>query len=53
MKRVVCTISGKDFETIKDVLAYYKLSVKTYYRIQKKNNFTVEETIKYLLEHKD
>lgn len=53
LKRVVCTISGKDFETIKDVLAYYKLSVKTYYRIQKKNNFTVEETIKYLLEHKD
>lgn len=53
LKRVVCTISGKDFETIKDVLAYYKLSVKTYYRIQKKNNFTVEETIKYLLKHKD
>ena len=52
LKRVVCTISGKDFETIKDVLAYYKLSVKTYYRIQKKNNSTVEETIKYLLEEK-
>ncbi len=51
-KRVVCTIAGKDFETIKEVLAYYKLSVKTYYRIQKKNNSTVEETIKYLLEEK-
>lgn len=52
-KKVVCTIAGKDFETIKEVLAYYKLSVKTYYRIQKKNNYTAEETIKYLLEHKD
>ncbi len=25
---------------------------QTYYRIQKKNNSTVEETIKYLLEEK-
>lgn len=51
-KKVVCTIAGKNFETLKDALAYYKLSVKTYYRIQRKYNSSVEQTILYLLEER-
>lgn len=48
-----CVIGEKTFENIKDALAYYQISPKTFYRIRKKFNFSAEEAIKYLLENKD
>lgn len=49
---IACKINGKDFKSIKEALAYYKLSVKTFYRIKKLHNYTAEETILFLLENK-